>query len=730
MWDFYQGVNTVEKSFYTISNYKKKEIRSLHPDTFKDLVKLKRVNLIKNRIRSLPETLFKNCPELIQITLSLNKIAFFEPAFLSNLSKLERFYAHTNHLEVVSRDLFKNLTSLKLIDLGFNRIDSVESEAFADLPSLEVLDLSRNQIKHLDSTLFQNLSKLSELYLFKNALESINSVKMSSMTLLKTIQLDFNQITNIDRDLFKENRSLIEIYCNTAFNMKDLQENIMHIHKQEFLSSIDFICQIATPESLLNSKEAYNKLDYISYFSNRYKQALFQLVDEAKQTQLTKFLAENIKWLLKDLATHLAKFKPYFYEAEKVSLKILELVITIAKNLSVSYNFCKTFASHSGIGLLFGIINSSVLKTEIPRLEKRESKYEYKVVINIYGSGLSILYQIITKTLKEFEKELVEHAAFESLIRASVDFDTISDFRLKAYMSMAHLFVDKDVSQLGNVKPVIKELASYTGMCATKLGDNKDMERCPVCFETEEHNTDLSRPRETIIIQINESYFYLTEFLDVMYNFAVSDEIKYDIYEVNSMKTYLRTFILRGNTLEKDCALKLLWQLCYDQRVADHLQKDTELFEYIKSLVASHPNDKNLIKNVKGVLWLTNGMPQKRPDEEETAKVDENKMLACNASSVRKQQQHIMISYNSKSRQMCLSIKSELERRGMKVWIDVESISGSSLESMASAIENSMCVLVCVTEKYKESNFCRLEAEYLIQQKKPFVPILMQKGWI
>ena len=48
---------------------------------------------------------------------------------------------------------------------------------------------------------------------------------------------------------------------------------------------------------------------------------------------------------------------------------------------------------------------------------------------------------------------------------------------------------------------------------------------------------------------------------------------------------------------------------------------------------------------------------------------------------------------------------------------------------MAQAIEKSICVLVCVAEKYKESNFCRLEAEYLTQKNKPFIPILMEKGY-
>ena len=40
---------------------------------------------------------------------------------------------------------------------------------------------------------------------------------------------------------------------------------------------------------------------------------------------------------------------------------------------------------------------------------------------------------------------------------------------------------------------------------------------------------------------------------------------------------------------------------------------------------------------------------------------------------------HIMISYNSKSRETCLEIKKELENSGKNVWIDIENIGGSSL---------------------------------------------------
>ena len=94
-----------------------------------------------------------------------------------------------------------------------------------------------------------------------------------------------------------------------------------------------------------------------------------------------------------------------------------------------------------------------------------------------------------------------------------------------------------------------------------------------------------------------------------------------------------------------------------------------------------------------------------------------------------------MISYNRDSREVCLKIKEELEKSNFKVWIDVEEIHGSSLESMAKAIENSSCVLICMSEKYKMSSNCRAEAEYTFQLNKPFVPLIMQEnykpdGWL
>ena len=88
-----------------------------------------------------------------------------------------------------------------------------------------------------------------------------------------------------------------------------------------------------------------------------------------------------------------------------------------------------------------------------------------------------------------------------------------------------------------------------------------------------------------------------------------------------------------------------------------------------------------------------------------------------------------MISYNSASRSLCLQIKYQLEQAGYKVWIDVNDIHGSSLDSMARAVEDARTVLICITEKYRQSLNCQAEAQYAFKMNKHIVPLIMEKGY-
>ena len=52
-------------------------------------------------------------------------------------------------------------------------------------------------------------------------------------------------------------------------------------------------------------------------------------------------------------------------------------------------------------------------------------------------------------------------------------------------------------------------------------------------------------------------------------------------------------------------------------------------------------------------------------------------------------------------------IRNSLHARGYKVWMDIDNISGSTLQAMAEAVEDSSVVLLCMSQRYKDSPNCR-----------------------
>ena len=66
-----------------------------------------------------------------------------------------------------------------------------------------------------------------------------------------------------------------------------------------------------------------------------------------------------------------------------------------------------------------------------------------------------------------------------------------------------------------------------------------------------------------------------------------------------------------------------------------------------------------------------------------------------------------MISYQWDVQKLVIQIKNKLQADGFKVWMDIDEMGGSTLESMAKAVENASVILVCVSQKYKESPNCR-----------------------
>ncbi|CAF4540672.1 unnamed protein product [Rotaria socialis] len=95
----------------------------------------------------------------------------------------------------------------------------------------------------------------------------------------------------------------------------------------------------------------------------------------------------------------------------------------------------------------------------------------------------------------------------------------------------------------------------------------------------------------------------------------------------------------------------------------------------------------------------------------------------------------LMISYCHAQRDICHRLYDCLVKDNYSVWIDKENMYGSVLESMAEAIERSNIVLMCISNKYKESNACQLEAKYAWKRKKKTIPVKVEEkydpmGWL
>ncbi|CAM4830673.1 unnamed protein product [Rotaria magnacalcarata] len=72
---------------------------------------------------------------------------------------------------------------------------------------------------------------------------------------------------------------------------------------------------------------------------------------------------------------------------------------------------------------------------------------------------------------------------------------------------------------------------------------------------------------------------------------------------------------------------------------------------------------------------------------------------------------------------------------GCRVWIDFDQIHGNVMDTMAQAIEQSNTIIICMSEEYRKSNYCRAAANYAFQRGTRIVPILLQEhyhpdGWL
>lgn len=220
---------------------------------------------------------------------------------------------------------------------------------------------------------------------------------------------------------------------------------------------------------------------------------------------------------------------------------------------------------------------------------------------------------------------------------------------------------------------------------------------------------------------IGQFGYSAVEIMDSLTRMAVADVNKEKIVSGGALPHYAKVLDGSGSysTHEQEEACKGLWTLAFSPKNKVKIAADAGCMQGLRQAATSSQTP--VRKAAEGALWVIEG--EANHVKSLAAASDKDKSTAAIAGG------HIMLSYNWAVKPQVIRIKDDLKAAGYRVWIDIENMSGSTLEAMSKAVEDAWLVLIFFTEKYKQSAPCRLEAEYTYNRGKKFIPIKMEGGY-
>ena len=211
--------------------------------------------------------------------------------------------------------------------------------------------------------------------------------------------------------------------------------------------------------------------------------------------------------------------------------------------------------------------------------------------------------------------------------------------------------------------------------------------------------------------------FSAKELAEGLSHLAVNDNNKQILGSEGAIRVLTSTLKTSSDDEERASAAKALWMLAFDDSNKDIIREGNGTVDILRTL--HHSQNAAVQKAAAGALWEIEGKTARD-------KADKTKEGSGN---------HVMISYQQDAQEIMIQVKNQLQANGCRVWMDLEQMSGSTLETRAKAVENAAVVLICVSQRYKESPNCRSEAEYAYQLEKDIIPLMMEKnykadGWL
>ncbi|KAL3855661.1 hypothetical protein ACJMK2_014868 [Sinanodonta woodiana] len=200
----------------------------------------------------------------------------------------------------------------------------------------------------------------------------------------------------------------------------------------------------------------------------------------------------------------------------------------------------------------------------------------------------------------------------------------------------------------------------------------------------------------------------------------------------------------KGNSKEQKEAVEAISFLAFERENHSKIMDDKQLniIDLLDGLKKEHKGE-DIIKDIDRLFWILREELEKNDQYKHIVRSFEQKKRHESAAkgpgnksgaTVKNKKGHVMISYNWDNQAEVKKIYSFLKEY-YYVWLDIIEMKDSTLQAMASGVEAAHVVLVCMSQKYKDSPNCRLEAEYAHKLNKNIIPLKMERryepdGWL
>ncbi|CAF1182371.1 unnamed protein product [Adineta steineri] len=206
------------------------------------------------------------------------------------------------------------------------------------------------------------------------------------------------------------------------------------------------------------------------------------------------------------------------------------------------------------------------------------------------------------------------------------------------------------------------------------------------------------------------------------------EQIREELIKQNGSPLFLRCVMEDRDLLKaKLPALEIILALAFNKDFAILLKDNTKFMNYNRTLASSR--EQTIQRVATALIWKL------EKDSDTVVKKIEDEPSIPSGTKTTKKQYDIMISYSHSDKELCHLILESLEKDNFNVWIDSHLMHGATFDAMAKAIENSEFVFVCMSDAYKQSSFCEMEASYAIKRRCRVIPLVMTSnykadGWL